>query len=140
MDTNGIAARIAARDDATPTSHPEALHSLDLIKGPSDSSAESVYRALTEKSLKDAHRKAVHKHHPDRGGSPEDFRRADEAYKYLLKDVQASAPFSKGGGARTPPPSPRAAPPRAEPAKSPPRGGLFRPLTPGEMKTPIRQR
>jgi curved DNA-binding protein CbpA len=49
-------------------------------------SPESILKVSdnpTEAELKSAHRKMAMKHHPDRGGNPEDFRKIQKAYEYL---------------------------------------------------------
>jgi len=42
----------------------------------------------TEKSLKTAFRKAAMKHHPDRGGDPEVFKKIKESYESLKEHIQ----------------------------------------------------
>ncbi|WP_413440471.1 J domain-containing protein [Synechococcus sp. MIT S1220] len=44
-----------------------------------------VKEGASEQDIKQAHRKLVKKHHPDMGGSAEQFRRVNEAYQYLIR-------------------------------------------------------
>lgn len=42
----------------------------------------------TEESLKKAYRRMALKHHPDRGGNPDDFKKIKDAYETATKYLQ----------------------------------------------------
>ncbi len=51
-----------------------------------------VSRNASDKDLKSAYKKASMKHHPDRGGNEEEFKKVNEAYS-TLKDPQKRAVY-----------------------------------------------
>lgn len=56
-----------------------------------------VSRDATEDEIKRAYRKLAAKHHPDRGGSKEEFQRIEEAYR-ILSDPAERQRYTNGGG------------------------------------------
>ena len=46
-------------------------------------SALGISKTATQQEIKQAYRKLAAKHHPDRGGSTEEFQKIEEAYRTL---------------------------------------------------------
>lgn len=57
-----------------------------------------INRDATEDEIKKAYRKLAAKHHPDRGGSKEEFQRIEEAYRILSDPIQRQQADHSGGG------------------------------------------
>jgi curved DNA-binding protein len=64
-----------------------------------------VVKTASQQEIKQAYRKMAAKHHPDRGGSTEEFQKIEEAYRTLSdedKRRQFDNPRSSGGPGSTP--------------------------------------
>jgi DnaJ-class molecular chaperone len=65
-------------------------------------SALGISKTATQQEIKQAYRKLAAKHHPDRGGSTEEFQKIEEAYRTLSDEEKRQQydnpnPFGQGG-------------------------------------------
>ncbi len=56
-----------------------------------------IERSSTPEQIKTAYRKLARKHHPDKGGDPEKFKKISEAYS-VLSDISKRRQYDSGRG------------------------------------------
>ena len=56
-----------------------------------------IERTSTPEQIKTAYRKLARKHHPDKGGDPEKFKKISEAYS-ILSDISKRRQYDSGNG------------------------------------------
>ena len=56
-----------------------------------------IERSSTPEEIKTAYRKLARKHHPDKGGDPEKFKKISEAYS-ILSDISKRRQYDSGNG------------------------------------------